>query len=856
MFLSVAAVPVKASEDNITQEQLYELFRKVIMNAEAQYGEPQKYDVDDWASMLDGVCFARLVDFNHDGLEELILVYETNEEGYHLGNFRFEIWCYNGDNLTIADSGGLYGTDGGTKTLCITEYNGNTYIISGMGDDFDYQYYHGYGENGFGIVREATYEWCPDTDNIVYTINGYDVSEGQWTAEQDAWRADASFYMMNQRASADAIKEYKETKCQLGFNNSVAEPNILNSDYILPNSSTEYITVEQLVTMNLSEKQLMLARNEIFARRGRTFNTSEIQQYFDSKAWYTPQYTPEEFDSLMYDIFNDIELVNIDVIKMVEEGSYVLEKDASLAENEKRDNVSQLYPDGYDILGYEEAVYSNYMFLMEGIWPAFIKDNTYIDYCMAIDSSTGQKALVEGASIILKENLTTDRYVEILSGLIVTMSSSIQNSLNRQKEIDTLKTAADYAIDVSGIIAGSVGIDTELKDAYSADALDKIKDIKSLIGLTSDTMAFTLSSIEDMQACERLIINYDMYAEFLDAIEENAEDRNLVEATRLMKKNIGSLFQYQLDKALNATGGFAEIIGNDIIFEPVISMMLNDVNLSKYSKAEISQYKTLEKIVKGMENIQVFDTTFNLGVFAGDMLFGTSNTFNRYNEMLALSKIRTALNVALEKHNANIDNGISLLGMEKGCNLLRNVIYVDLRGYYCLYNMLENDSQLLSLISFDNYNTYEKWFESAKNVCESYIDNINHVFPDLENFRIDGVDFLSCEFDRLLGNTYEYDDGSKLYQLYFSGTEGNVTAKMGTYSSTGTGTGGVGFEVDLFNGISSYERVSTYVTGFGVVENNNSVIISSGNGVVHVNWKDDSHDIVVDADFVYVYSNS
>lgn len=89
IFLSVAAVPVNASEDKITKEQLYELFKEVIMNAEAKYGEPQKYDVDDGASMLDGVCFAKLVDFNKDGLEELILVYETNEAAYRLGNFKY-----------------------------------------------------------------------------------------------------------------------------------------------------------------------------------------------------------------------------------------------------------------------------------------------------------------------------------------------------------------------------------------------------------------------------------------------------------------------------------------------------------------------------------------------------------------------------------------------------------------------------------------------------------------------------------------------------------------------------------------------------------------------------------------------
>lgn len=92
-------------------------------------------------------------------------------------------------------------------------------------------------------------------------------------------------------------------------------------DYILPNSNTEYLTVEQLISMGLTAEQLRLARNEIFARHGRRFNTPEIQQYFEGKPWYVPRYSPEEFDSMVQDIFNDIEFYNIDVIRDVEEGN-------------------------------------------------------------------------------------------------------------------------------------------------------------------------------------------------------------------------------------------------------------------------------------------------------------------------------------------------------------------------------------------------------------------------------------------------------------------------------------------------------------------------------------------------------
>lgn len=67
-------------------------------------------------------------------------------------------------------------------------------------------------------------------------------------------------------------------------------------DYILPDSSTRLYSASEL--QSYSQYELMLARNEIYARHGRGFNDQEIRQYFQSKSWYQQRYTAEEFDSL------------------------------------------------------------------------------------------------------------------------------------------------------------------------------------------------------------------------------------------------------------------------------------------------------------------------------------------------------------------------------------------------------------------------------------------------------------------------------------------------------------------------------------------------------------------------------
>ena len=86
-----------------------------------------------------------------------------------------------------------------------------------------------------------------------------------------------------------------------------------DGDYILPQSSERELTADDLE--GLSARDLQLARNEIYARHGRRFVTDWIQEYFDSKSWYEPVYSADEFpDSLI----TSVENYNINLIKSYE----------------------------------------------------------------------------------------------------------------------------------------------------------------------------------------------------------------------------------------------------------------------------------------------------------------------------------------------------------------------------------------------------------------------------------------------------------------------------------------------------------------------------------------------------------
>lgn len=94
-------------------------------------------------------------------------------------------------------------------------------------------------------------------------------------------------------------KEEKETE------------SILEKDYIFENSDSSYLKESDLE--NMSIKEINYAKNEIYARHGRTFQSRELQDYFNSKKWY------QELDKVDFKEFdahpdkyqlNDYELKN------------------------------------------------------------------------------------------------------------------------------------------------------------------------------------------------------------------------------------------------------------------------------------------------------------------------------------------------------------------------------------------------------------------------------------------------------------------------------------------------------------------------------------------------------------------
>lgn len=85
--------------------------------------------------------------------------------------------------------------------------------------------------------------------------------------------------------------------------------------WILPDSDTHVYTQEEL--SSLTAEELRLARNELYARRGRTFSSPELAAYFGEKPWYHPSIRAEDFTD---DLFSETERANLVLLQGLEAG--------------------------------------------------------------------------------------------------------------------------------------------------------------------------------------------------------------------------------------------------------------------------------------------------------------------------------------------------------------------------------------------------------------------------------------------------------------------------------------------------------------------------------------------------------
>ena len=121
---------------------------------------------------------------------------------------------------------------------------------------------------------------------------------------------DGTFYFSGTASSQVATADAPPTVVPQPAVPSVPQVTRAQSDFLFPDSDRRLLADGDLRTLGPDE--LRIARNEIFARRGRYFNAPDLTARFSKYAWYAPRtWDPE---------LNDIEKANVASIERYESG--------------------------------------------------------------------------------------------------------------------------------------------------------------------------------------------------------------------------------------------------------------------------------------------------------------------------------------------------------------------------------------------------------------------------------------------------------------------------------------------------------------------------------------------------------
>lgn len=83
-----------------------------------------------------------------------------------------------------------------------------------------------------------------------------------------------------------------------------------DTEFIFPDSNLRLLTESDI--NGKSAEELRIAKNEIYARRGRIFTSEDLREYFESKSWYQGYIPADQFEE---SVFNQIEKDNIAFIQ-------------------------------------------------------------------------------------------------------------------------------------------------------------------------------------------------------------------------------------------------------------------------------------------------------------------------------------------------------------------------------------------------------------------------------------------------------------------------------------------------------------------------------------------------------------
>lgn len=391
-----------------------------------------------------------------------------------------------------------------------------------------------------------------------------------------------------------------------------------------------------------------------------------------------------------------------------------------------------------------------------------------IRYWQMINNIKKNKVLawaLDESSKLIGEYPEKQDYAEILVNIITMQSGQLAEQIETQSRFDDLKNIGDFGWAVMDIASEFIGA-SDVGEIVSAAFGTGNEGLQNVIIKNNEIAKYYETTFQD----------YSQANDFLMAVSKYAESEELRNVASTLLDVNETLLINRLEYLADTRENIAKYEWK--FFQENMSMeLLKETDL--YSSDEIVKSFVdggikLKNIILNTLNIGKF--TFKSVVLAGDIGLGTSDVYNRYQEMKVVSDIANAITRANKAISVSNEAGkLTLESIQQKCNYYKALLVTHARGEYLIYQLLVNDGGIFSDIRyikeyFKGKDTAKSWYQGQKEILMKYSNILDNIFDvsrsiDLDNLVTDAF-MEECAYSVPINNNTNMDEKTEIICTY------------------------------------------------------------------------------------------